>query len=73
MITAFSTSDVNDINQVLSDEQFTRDEMYWLVIAIERYEDRLIQQDRIGEKLNFLENLKAKLNNLIQIDLVNEK
>lgn len=71
MITAFSQGDVNDINQVLSDENFTREELYIVCNALEDYYYKKLNQDEIN-KCEQIQSIIGKIQNLIKVDLKNE-
>lgn len=71
MITAFSTNDVNDINQVLSDESFDRNELYDVWNALEDYRDKILNQDNEDSIIRAVKIQKTidKIKCLIEIDL----
>lgn len=73
MITMFSQNDVNDINQVLSDVNFERIELYTVVNALDNYLTKLINQDSNEEDITYLEMIMDKFKTVIQTDLENEK
>lgn len=68
MITAFSQNDVNDINI----ENFSRNELYDIWIALNEYANKKLNQDELDRE-NEIQNTMTKIKNLIKVDLENEK
>lgn len=72
MITMFSQNDGKDINQVLSDENLDRTEIYMVINALECYFYHLDDMKATNEQLKKLSKLTQKFKRIANVDIKNE-
>lgn len=73
MVTMFSQNDGNNINQVLSDENLNRKEIYMVINALDYYFYHLDDMKATNEQLKTLSELTQKFKRIAIVDIKNEK